>query len=103
MENSVEQALEAVPFCFGQILVRKTGDDFVLCHRNDEAHDDLEIFQGPEDAIEIARYDDEGNFRALKTAPNLRHGWRKELRTSVGLISERDQFYPSRLGFIIAL
>jgi len=82
MENSVEQALEAVPFCFGQILVRKTGDDFVLCHRDDEAHDDLEIFQGPEDAIEIARYDDAGNYRALKTAPNLRHGWRMELRTS---------------------
>ncbi len=38
----------------------------------------LEIFRNPEDAIEIARYDDDGNYRPLKTAPNLRHGWRME-------------------------
>src|SRR5947207_6963765 len=102
MENSVEQALEAVPFCFGQILVRKTGDDFVLCHRDDEAHDDLEIFQGPEDAIEIAQYDDAGNYRALKTAPNLRHGWRLELDTLEELRCALDCFYPGRLAIIAA-
>jgi len=102
MENSVEQALEAVPFCFGQIFVRKTGDDFVLCHRDDEAHDDLEIFQDPEDAIEIAKYDDAGNYRALKTAPNLRHGWRMELRTSDRLKRALDHFYPGRLAIFSA-
>ena len=102
MENSVEQALEAVPFCFGQIFVRKNGDDFVLCHRDDEAHDDLEIFQDPEDAIEIARYDDAGNYRALKTAPNLRHGWRIELRTSDRLKRALDHFYPGRLAIFSA-
>jgi hypothetical protein len=102
MEHSVEQALEAVPFCFGQILVRKTGDDFVLCHRDDEAHDDLEIFQDPEDAIEIARYDDAGNYRALKTAPNLRRGWRMELRSSDELRRALDHFYPGRLAIFVA-
>ena len=102
MEHSVEQALEAVPFCFGQILVRKTGDAFILCHRDDEADDDLEIFQDPEDAIEIARYDDTGNYRALKTAPNLRHGWRVELRASDGLKRALDHFYPGRLAIFIA-
>jgi sirohydrochlorin cobaltochelatase len=101
MEHSVEQAIEAVPFCFGQILVRETGDDFVLCHRDDEAHDDLEIFQDPEDAIEIARYDDTGNYRALKTAPNLRHGWRMELRTPDDLKRALDHFYPGRLAIFI--
>ena len=102
MEHSVEQALEAVPFCFGQILVRKTGDDFVLCHRDDEALDVLEIFQDPEDATEIARYDDAENYRALKTAPNLRHGWRMELRTSDDLKRALDHFYPGRLAIFIA-
>ena len=102
MEHSVEQALEAVPFCFGQILVRKTGDDLVLCHRDDEARDGLEIFQDPEDAIEIARYDDAGNYRALKTAPNLRHGWGMELRTSDDLKRALDHFYPGRLAIFIA-
>jgi sirohydrochlorin cobaltochelatase len=102
MEHSVEQALEAVPFCFGQILVRKTGADFVLCHRDDETHDDLEIFQDPEDATEIVRYDDAGNYRSLKTAPNLRHGWRMELRTLDELKRALDHFYPGRLAIFIA-
>jgi sirohydrochlorin cobaltochelatase len=101
MEHSVEQALEAVPFCFGQILVRKTADHFVLCHRDDETHNDLEIFQDPEDAIEIARYDDAGNYRALKTAPNLRHAWRMELRTSDGLKHALDHFYPGRVAIFV--
>jgi sirohydrochlorin cobaltochelatase len=75
MQNPVEQALEAVPFCFGQVLVRKTGDDLVLCHRDDQARGDLAISGNADDAIEIAKYDDDGNYRPLKTAPNLRHGW----------------------------
>jgi sirohydrochlorin cobaltochelatase len=102
MEYSVEQVLEAVSFCFGEILVRKTGGDFVLCHRDDEACDDLEIFRDPEDAIEIARYDDAGNYRALKTAPNLQHDWRMELRTSDDLKRALDHFYPGRLAIFIA-
>jgi sirohydrochlorin cobaltochelatase len=102
MEYSVEQALETVPFCFGQILVRKNGDDLVLCHRDDEARDGLEIFQDPEDAIEIARYDDAGNYRALKTAPNLRRGWRMELRSSDELRRALDHFYPGRLAIFVA-
>ena len=102
MQNPVERVLEAVPFCFGQILVRKTGDDLVLCHRDDQARDDLETFRNAEDAIEIARYDDAGNYRPLKTAPNLRHGWRMELRTREELKHALDHFYPGRLAVFVA-
>ncbi len=97
MQNPVERAFEVVPFCFGQILVRKVGDNFSLCHRDDEARDDLESFQSPEDAIEIARYDGDGNYRPLRTAPNLRHGWRMDLRRSDELRRALDHFYPGRL------
>ena len=102
MQNPVERALEAVPFCFGQILVRKTGTSFGLCHRDDEARDDLEKFQNPEDAIEIAKYDDSGNYRPLKTAPNLRHGWRMKLQSSAELKHALDHFYPGRLAVFVA-
>jgi sirohydrochlorin cobaltochelatase len=102
MQNPVERVLEAVPFCFGQILARKTGKSFVLCHRDDEARDDLEMFQNPEDAIEIARYDDDGNYRPLKTAPNLRHGWRMNLGRSDELRRALDYFYPGRLAILTA-
>ena len=102
MEHSVEQALEAVPFCFGQILVRKTGKSFVLCHRDDDVRHHLEVFQNAEDAIEIARYDDDGNYRPLKTAPNLRHGWRMELGRMEELKRALDNFYPGRLAVFVA-
>lgn len=102
MQIPVERVLEAAPFCFGQILVRKIADRFALCHRDDEAHDDLEKFQNPEDAIEIAKYDDDGNYRPLKTAPNLRHGWRMNLRGSDELRRALDHFYPGRLAVFIA-
>jgi sirohydrochlorin cobaltochelatase len=102
MQNSVEWALEAAPLYFGQILIRKLRKSFVLCHREDAAYDDLKIFRSPEDAIEIARYDDAGNYRPLKTAPNLRRGWRMELETQEGLKHALDHFYPGRLAVFIA-
>ncbi|HZR04804.1 MAG TPA: DR2241 family protein [Candidatus Udaeobacter sp.] len=101
MQNPVERALEVVPFCFGQILVRKIGGSFALCHRDDKARDDLEKFQNPEVAIEIAKYDDNGNYRPLKTAPNLRHGWSMNLRESGELRRALDHFYPGRLAVFV--
>jgi sirohydrochlorin cobaltochelatase len=105
MPGSIEGDLEAVltaPFCFGQILVRKSGKSFALCHRDDQARDDLEMFRNAEEAIEIARYDDAGNYRPLKTAPNLRHAWRMELRTREELRRALDYFYPGRLAVFVA-
>ena len=87
------------PFYFGQILVRKTStSEFVLSHRDEEAADQLKVFRNAEDAIEIAKYDDAGNYRPLKTAPNLRHGWRLELDTLEELQRALDYFYPGRLA-----
>ena len=102
MQNPVERVLEAVPFFFGQILVRKSGESHVLCHRDDEALGDWETFGNPEDAIEIARYDDSGTYRPLKTAPNLRHGWRMKLQSSAELKRALDHFYPGRLAVFVA-
>jgi hypothetical protein len=104
MSGFIESDLDALliaPFCFGQISVRKSGKSFLLCHRDDEAHDDLEIFRNAEDAIKIARYDDAGNYRPLKTAPNLRHGWRLELQRPDEVKRALDHFYPGRLAVFI--
>ena len=93
----------SVPFYFGQILVRgtRTGG-FVLSHRDDKAVDQLKTFQSAEDAIEVAKYDDAGNYRPLKTAPNLRHGWQLELETLEELRRALDYFYPGRLAVFAA-
>jgi len=89
----------AAPFSVGQILVQKSeGAGFVLSHLDDESLNRLQKYQGAEDAIEIAKYDDAGNYRPLKTAPNLRHGWRLELATVEELRRALDYFYPGRLA-----
>jgi len=106
MANSVERSLEpvlAAPFCFGQLLVRNmpTGG-FVLSHRDDQSLEPSQTYRNAEDAIEVAKYDDAGNYRPLKTAPNLRHGWRLELATVDELRRALDYFYPGRLALFAA-
>jgi len=103
--DSIEKLLEAsliTPFCLGQILVQESGDNFVLSHRDDDPRNPSATFRNPDDAIEIAKYDDAGNYRPLKTAPNLRHGWRMELGTDEELKRALDHFYPGRLAVFVA-
>jgi len=101
MPDSVDKLLKsalAARFSFGQILVQKReGAGFVASHRDDETLDQLQTHRDAGDAIEIAKYDDAGNYRPLKTAPNLRHGWRLELATVEELRRALDYFYPGRL------
>jgi sirohydrochlorin cobaltochelatase len=106
MPDSVERCLEVALrdfSSFGQILIRRpSGGRFVLCHRDDEGRDDLQVFQNPDDGLELARYDDAGNYRRLKTAPNLRHGWRLEIVDLSELWRALDNFYPGRLATLAA-
>ena len=105
MRDSIDEILNGfpAPFSFGQILVqKKKGAGFVLSHRDDESLDHLQTYQDTEDAIEIAKYDDAGNYRPLKTAPNLRHGWRLDLATLDELRRALDYLYPSRLAVFAA-
>src|SRR6478735_5177817 len=105
MADSIEEIFNgfAAPFCFGQILVTKReGAGFVLLHRDDASLDQFQTYQDAENAIEIAKYDDAGNYRPLKTAPNLRHRWRLELATVEELRRALDHFYPSRLAVFAA-
>jgi len=105
MRDLIEEIFNdlGVPFSFGEILVeKKEGAGFVLLHRDDESLDQLQRYQDAENAIEIAKYDDAGNYRPLKTAPNLRHGWRLELATVEELRRALDYFYPGRLALFAA-
>ena len=64
----------------------------------DRPADGLRLHTDPEDAGALALYDDTGNYRPLKTAPNLRHGWRLIVPDEVGLRLALDLFYPARMG-----
>ena len=106
MLNVIEPALQiALSDCrrIGQIAIQKLDDGgLALSHHDDETRNDLKLFHSAEDAIEIARYDDAGNYRPLKTAPNLSHGWRLELATLDALRRALDYFYPGRLAVFAA-
>ena len=89
--------------CIGEITVTKTSDNhFILSHRNDEKTDGLQQFRGAEAAIAIAKCDDAGKYRPLKTAPNLKRGWRLELDNTEQLGRALDHFYPGRLAMFAA-
>ncbi len=106
MPDLIERSLEtALTNCcrVGEISIRRLNSGgFILSHCDDRGRDDLQCFQNPEEAAEIARYDDAGNYRPLKTAPNLRHGWRLELVDLTELRRALDYFYPGRLAMLAA-
>jgi sirohydrochlorin cobaltochelatase len=106
MPHPIEKTLAAAlsdSTPIGQISIQRASKGgFVLCHGDDNNLHDLKVFRNCEDAIGIARYDDAGNYRPLKTAPNLRHGWRLEVADLSELRRALDYFYPGRLGMLAA-
>ena len=106
MLNTIERTLEvALTDCrrIGEIAIRKLDDGgFALSHCDDEDCADLMLFHSAEDAIELSKFDNAGNYRPLKTAPNLRHGWRLDLATLGELKRGLDYFYPGRLAVFAA-
>lgn len=102
-ENALGKWLAAGLRCLGQISIQARADGtFALTHREDATRDDLALYATPDVATQLARFDDAGNYRPLKTAPNLRHGWRLILpdRTALGIAL--DLFYPGRLAAFLA-
>ena len=85
--------------CIGQIAIESDKEGgFTLRHRDDVNRRDLPVSHGAENAAELARFDDTGNYRPLKTAPTLRHGWKLRLANLPDLRLALDLFYPGRLA-----
>jgi sirohydrochlorin cobaltochelatase len=89
--------------CIGQIAI-ETGEEgaSVLRHREDKGRTDLVVSARADDAADLARFDDAGNYRPLKTAPTLRHGWELRLANLAALRLALDLFYPGRLAAFLA-
>jgi sirohydrochlorin cobaltochelatase len=85
----------------GQLEIASSDGGFVLCHRDDAGRSDLDEHK-VDDAFEIARLDDAGNYRPLKTAPTLRHGWKIFARDPLQIERVIDTIYPGRLAMLHA-
>ena len=86
-------------FRIGQIAGQRQSDQgFALHHQDDGRRADLQRYDAADAAADLARYDDSGNYRPLKTAPTLRHGWLLVLREVADVRHAIDLFYPGRLA-----
>ena len=102
-ERALEDWLAKGLRCIGQIAIECRDDGtFSLSHREDGARQNLTAYGAADDAVDLARFDDAGNYRPLKTAPTLRHGWKLILENSNALRAALDLFYPGRLAAMFA-
>ncbi len=85
----------------GQLEIVSSDEGFVLCHRDDVGRNDLKNAE-IDDAFEIAKFDEAGNYRPLKTAPNLRRGWKIFARDLLQVEQVIDAIYPGRLAVLHA-
>jgi len=102
-ERALQDWLAQGRRCIGQIAIECRDDGtFALTHRDDAARDKLTISEAADAALELARFDDAENYRPLKTAPTLRHGWKLVLKSLTELRTALDLFYPGRLAAMFA-
>jgi sirohydrochlorin cobaltochelatase len=85
----------------GQLEIERLEGGFVFSHRDDAWRSDLREHE-IDDAFEIARFDDAGNYRPLKTAPTLRHGWKIFARDLFQVERVIETIYPGRLAMLRA-
>jgi sirohydrochlorin cobaltochelatase len=85
----------------GQLEIKRLEGGFLLSHRDDAGRSDLGEHE-IDDAFEIAKFDDAGNYRPLKTAPTLRHGWKILARDLLQVEKVMDAIYPGRIAVLHA-
>ena len=98
---SLESWLKAGGRRIGEAVVLVSDNGWLLCHHLDASHagtGTLTRHSVPEAAREIAKRDEAGAFRPLKTAPTLRRGWEIFLTTTADLHLALDLLYPAALG-----
>jgi hypothetical protein len=61
----------------------------------DTPEEELDDYEDPLDARELAKHDDDGDYRPLKTAPSLQTGWQFPNLSPSDLIEAVHAFYPA--------
>jgi hypothetical protein len=81
---------------FGQVLIRaEPSGGYYLCHQDDAGAMDLDLHEDPRTAREISKLTDAGEYRPLKSSPNLRHGWALKVEDVRGLGVAMNYLYPA--------
>lgn len=81
---------------FGQVLILpESSGGYRLCHAEDEGATGLQLYENPRAAREIAKLTGDGEYRPLKSAPNLRRGWALLAADAGDLVTAMNGLYPS--------
>jgi len=104
IEQLLQECLRRGPINLGELVVREVEQGrFVIRHwKDDESQQKLAVENDSIAALEIVRYDEQGNYRALKGAPNLRTGWELQLESVPEVRQAIDYFYPGAFSTWIA-
>jgi hypothetical protein len=73
--------------------------EYELRHVDESGVDDLELdtFDDPLDARDLATHDERGRYRPLKAAPSLQTGWRFAALEPTALVEAVEAFYPASI------
>jgi hypothetical protein len=81
---------------FGQVIVRPARPlGYSLRHTADAREDSLSVTEDPHAAREIARLTESGEYRPLKSSPNLRRGWELRVADARSLATAMSYLYPA--------
>jgi hypothetical protein len=92
--------VDSVERTWGEVRITTTINEtgqrhYSLRNESDSARDDLDEYDDPLDARQIAKYNDDGQYRPLKTAPTLQTGWQFTGLTGKELLQTVDFIYPA--------
>lgn len=82
---------------FGQVHIHREPDGAYYLHHVADADEDLRATDDPREAREIAKLNATGEYRPLKSSPNLRRGWALRLRDSGELATAMNYLYPAAI------
>ncbi|MEO0417023.1 MAG: DR2241 family protein, partial [Verrucomicrobiota bacterium] len=82
---------------FGQITLRRIDGSFTATHRMDleSCPTELKQLETAEAVRDMVRFDSSGEYRPLKSAPNLKCGWIIQSECAETFLQLIDAIYPS--------
>lgn len=104
IEQLLQECLRSGPINLGELVVREIEPGrFLIRHwKDDESPRNLVVETAAIAVLEIVRYDEQGNYRPLKGAPNLRTGWELHLESVAEVRQAIDYFYPGAFSTWLA-
>lgn len=84
---------------FAQVLVQSSeSSGYRLCHIEDALAEGLKLYEDPRNAREISKLTEDGEYRPLKSSPNLRRGWLLRVSDAKELATAMNYLYPAAIG-----